>query len=320
MSEIQEKTQKNLKCKCGKEAIIFRPYEGRALCKEHFIYSFEKKVKKTIREFKLVEKNDKIAVGLSGGPDSSTLLFLLNKFFRERKDIEIFAIFVNEGIPNYREKLLKWAKILCNNLEIPLHVFTFKKEYGISLKEIVGRKKIKEISPCTYCGVLRRDVLNRRARELGATKLAIGHNLDDEVESILMNYMKGDLQRLARLGPKTAIISSDKFVPRIKPMIYIPKKEITLYAKLSNLKTMPKACPYGGESFRFEVRDFINKMEEEHPTTKFSVLNTFLRIHPSLLKSFKGESKKLRGCKICGEPTNREICKKCELLKRIGAI
>ncbi len=317
MPEITNEIIDKTKCRCGKEAVIFRPYEGHALCKDHFLHAIESKVKKTIRQFKLVEKNDKIAVGLSGGPDSSVLLYLLNKFFKDRPDIEIFAIFINEGIPNYREKLLKEAKKLCKRLEVKLYDFTFKEDYGIGLDEIVEKKKGTGLSPCAYCGVIRRDILNRRSRGLNATKLAIGHNLDDEVEAIMMNYIRGDLQRLVRMGPKTTLRASPDFVPRIKPLLYLPKKEITLYAQLRNIKVMPKECPFGGHSHRFEVREFINDMEEKHPTTKYSILNTFLRIHPAILETRKGESKNLKKCERCGEPTNHKLCKTCQLLESV---
>ena len=118
--------------------------------------------------------------------------------------------------------------------------------------------EIKE--PCTYCGVGRRWVLNRKARELGATKLAVGHNLDDEVQSVLLNYMRGDLPRASRMGPVTDWSRrkkfGEKFVPRIKPLRELPEKEIALYVLLKGYDIKWDECPYAS-GVRFD--DDLNK-------------------------------------------------------------
>ena len=108
----------------------------------------------------IIEKNDKICVALSGGKDSSLTLYLLHKFFGERPDIEISALTVDEGISGYRQESIKIAKSLCKKLGVELHIVSFKGEFGKSLDEIVKNKKARV---CTYCGVLRRYLLNKSA-------------------------------------------------------------------------------------------------------------------------------------------------------------
>jgi uncharacterized protein (TIGR00269 family) len=299
-----------MKCKCGNEAVIFRRYEGRPWCARHFSRQLESKVKRTIKEKKLIEKEDRICVGLSGGKDSSLTLYLLKKFFEKRKDLEIFALFVDEGMRGHRDIGLKIAKKFCKNLDTELHTTSFKEEFGKTMDGVV---KISPLKSCTYCGVLRRYLLNKKSRELKATKLAVGHNLDDELQSIFLNYLKGDINKLLRVEVKP-VVKNKKFIQRIKPLRNIPEKETALYCLVNNLEVQLKHCPYTGESVRFDVRDFLNEMEEKYPGIKFTSIGLYDAIAPGLREYF-GKKVKLKECEICGEMTSRKICKTCELLK-----
>lgn len=305
-----------MKCySCGNKAVVYRKYEGRAWCKRHFSRQLEKKVKRTIGKGNLIEKNDKICVALSGGKDSSLTLYLLDKIFGERPDIDIVALIIDEGIPDYREESIKIAKELCKKLNIEHRIATFKSKFGKSMDEIL---RDKEAKACTYCGVLRRRLLNKKSRDIGATKLAVGHNLDDEVQSIFMNYLRGDLNRLLRLGAKPMVVEREEFVTRIKPLRNIPEKETTIYALLNGLKVHRSVCPNVKESLRNDVRIFLNLMEEKYPGTKHNIISFYDRLRPALRKCFKDEGGEVRECPKCGELTSRKICKVCELLEGLG--
>ncbi|MBN2043189.1 MAG: TIGR00269 family protein [Candidatus Aenigmarchaeota archaeon] len=300
------------KCRCGKRIVIFRKYEGRGLCRYHFIRSVEEKAKKTISKYYSVGRNETIAVGVSGGKDSTALLLLLHRIFGKRTDIRMFAISIDEGIPGYRDESLQIAKKLCKKLGIKHHIFSFKEEFGKPLHEKVKNiRKKKEGGPCTYCGVGRRYLLNRKSRELGATRLALGMNLDDEIQGILMNYMRGDLIRLSRMGGH--VVKDSLFVPRIKPFREIPEKEVGLYAFLNSLEIQEDECPLL-EGPRFKVRDFLNELESESPGTKFSIIKSYDRLLPSLRKGMKTGGYMVDKCTKCREPTSsQKVCKTCEL-------
>ncbi len=312
-----------MKCSyCPKPAVIFRRYEGRALCRRHFIHSFEKIVKRTIRENNLIGRGRHIAVGLSGGKDSSAMLSLLHSIAKENRNMKLFAILINEGIKGYRTET--HAKKLCKKLGVPLHVAYFKKEFGKSLDEIVKnhRKKHKKptgednLKACTFCGVIRRHLLNKTARKIKADRLAIGHNLDDEAQAIMANYIRGDMLRGVRLGANAFTAEDERFVPRIKPLREVPEKEVALYAILKGLPADFGECPYAEESFRWSIRDILNGLEEKYPGTKFSVVRTFDRLKPALQKTVSGG--KIGTCSSCGEPASRKVCKVCELTKIAG--
>jgi uncharacterized protein (TIGR00269 family) len=301
-------------CKCGKKAVFRRRYEGTRLCRQHFLESVEGKVRRTIRKGRMIERNDRIAFALSGGKDSTAALRMLHGIFGKREDLEFFAISIDEGIPGYRVESLKIAKRLCKRLGVKHHVFSFEEEFGRPLEEVVrkaGKSDKWEGTACTYCGLARRWLLNRKARELGAMKIVFGMNLDDEVQGIMMDYIRGDLVRLSRMGGEP-MLRNRLFVPRIKPFREIPEKEIGLYALLSGLEIQEKECPYI-EGPRFRVRDFLNELEAESPGTKFSVLNTFAKLLPSVRELVKSGGIELVRCERCGEPSSQRICKTCEL-------
>ena len=303
-----------MKCSfCRNKSVYFRRNEGHHYCKNHFIKNIEKRVKRIIRVNKLVENGDRIAVTVSGGKDSTNVLFLLNKIFKNNPKIKLFAITLDEGIKGYRDKSVKKSEIFCKKIGVKQYIFMFKKEFGFTVDKL--SKKMKS-GYCGSCGLLRRYLLNKKARELKATKLATGHNLDDECQSILMNVLKGDLLRLVRGGPMPLLTRYKMFVPRIKPLITIPENESELYAKLNNIPFHPKSCSYSVDNpLRGGARNFLNNLEETSPGIKYSLYESALKIMPFVRTKFKVG--KIGSCKKCGEPSSQEVCKVCELLKGI---
>ena len=304
------------KCK-KKPAIFFRKYSGEKLCKKCFLISVENRIKSTISRFKMFKEDDRIAVGVSGGKDSIVLLYVLNKIEEKFPDSELIAITIDEGIKGYREESLKIARKIARSLAVKHVVFSFQDFFDYTLDQIVEKSLNGglKLAPCTFCGVLRRKALNLAAREVHADKLAMAHNLDDESQTILINLLRGDVERLARLEPAQFFIHP-KFIPRVKPLLEVPENEVTLYAYLRELDFFSNPCPYAQYALRGDIRDFLNKMEEKRPGTKFTILNTHLKLLPILKQAFR-KKVSLKECKICGEPTPHEICKACELLQKL---
>lgn len=296
-----------MKCqRCPKSAVIYQKYSNAHLCKSHFIEDVERKIKRDIRKFKMIGRDDKIAVAVSGGKDSVVLLYILHKIFKDRPDLEIFAITIDEGIKGYRANTLSHAIKLTNELGIAHTVNSFEEEFGTTMDALVIKK---EHAACTLCGVLRKNILNKAARELGADKLAIGHNLDDESQTILMNYMRGDMDRLGRMLPGSI---QPGMVPRIKPLRSIPEKEVALYGFLNDLPVSIDECPYAGDALRNEIREMINNYEVRHPGTKYSLLGGF----ETISKTLRPPVTEIFKCDKCGEPSSEKVCKTCRLLGR----
>ena len=306
----------NMKCKCGKKAVYSRKYEGNHLCKSCLIKSIESKAKRTIRKYKMLDVGDKIAVAFSGGKDSSSALYILHNIIEPRRDMELFAILIDEGSGEYRKRTLEKAKVFCKKIGIKYHVYSFKEEFGKTMKQKVKEiknSKIKE--PCTYCAVGRRYIINKAARELGATKIATGHNLDDEVQAALLNYVRGDMARAARMAAVTDLSRSKElgelFIPRIKPLREVPENEAALYAKFKGFDISKGECEFAG-GVRFDTEVFVNDMEAKYPGVKFSILETFDKLNP-YMRQLAEKSGTIKRCKICGEPGAKDVCKTCEL-------
>ena len=308
--------QKNCTACKHRSAFFYRPYSGQYLCKKCFTESIDKKVRATIAKNDMFTFHDKIAVAVSGGKDSLTLLQILANMEKLRPKATLMAITVDEGIKGYRDESMKLAAAKCNELGIQQHVVSFEELYGCTLDELVAnnkQRKDNELTPCAYCGVLRRRALNVAAREVAASKVATGHTLDDETQTILMNVLRGDLERLTKVKPVTDEVHPS-FVRKVKPLCKIPERESALYAYVKKINFQSTPCPYASQAYRNDVRTTLNRMEEKYAGTKFTVFNFAERIQPALEKL---ERKTTYGeCRECGEPASDALCKVCELLKK----
>ncbi len=297
---------------CCKDLPIIELPAGEKLCRNHFTGYFESKVFRTIRQFNLLGREENLGVALSGGKDSLTVLHILKMLSAQNPRIRISAIAIDEGIHGYRDKTLEKARDFCRKSDIKLNVFSYKEEFGQTLDEML---KILDVKPCTICGIFRRYLLNKKSRELNLTKLATGHNLDDECQSILMNQFKNNIAASARLGPKTGIAKDENFVQRIKPLYLCTEKEATAYAFVNGLLDDFNECPNAVHSFRAQVRDMLNGMEQKFQGTKHSIVNSFLETLPLLKEQFGSGS--VKTCSKCGEPSANESCNACIYLNKL---
>ena len=299
-----------------REAFYFRPYSGQRLCKKCFAASVESKVRATIAKYKMLTFNDKIALAVSGGKDSISMLHILTKMKQTRPKATLVAVTVDEGIKGYRDEALEIASEECKKVGVDHHVVSFKQLFGFTLDEIVRQKGAggeEKLTACAYCGILRRRALNIAAREVGANKIATAHTLDDEVQTILMNIFRGDLARLAKGKPVTDEVHP-KLVQKVKPFCEIPEKESALYAYTKKTKFQASPCPYASEALRNDFRHMLNKMEEKHAGTKFMIFNSLERLRPAL--EANSDYSHLNLCAECGEPSSGVLCKVCEILKQ----
>ncbi|MBN2477995.1 TIGR00269 family protein [Candidatus Micrarchaeota archaeon] len=303
-----------MKCsKCGGYAVITLHYSQTHLCRKHFMQMFERKFKRTVREFGMIKKGEKIAVGLSGGKDSTVLLHLLYKLSKKHP-FELIALIVDEGTGEYRKKLIENAKRECNILGISFKIVSYADFVGFTLNDAVGKNK--QVNPCSLCGVIRRRLLNKAAKEAGADKIAIGHNLDDAVQTVFMNLMRNEPLRLLRYNEP--LVNSPEFVQRIRPLIRIPEKEIAVYALLNGINTGESECPYAQYSLRKEIKHKVNEIEEKYPGTKLKIFSSFLQMEKLMRQSVSDKDFVLSKCKKCGELTSSDVCMLCRMLDSIS--
>jgi len=274
---------------------------------------FERKVKDTVQKYQLVTKKDKIIVACSGGKDSTTVLYLLNKF-----GYNVEALIIDLLIGAWSEANLANLKKFCKEHKIKLHVINMRKEFGCSICYIrTGIQERIKLKNCTICGVIKRWLMNKKARELGATKLATGHNIDDEVETLIMNFLTGNPKLLCGMGPLKDAVGDNKFVNRVKPLYFCTNADVRKYSQESGFPVLYDPCPCSVTAFRREVRRWIADFEDENLMDKELLVRNFLKISPKLKGSIKSDDA-LKHCKVCEEPSRNDLCKRCELIKILG--
>jgi len=300
---------------CGREAVYQRPYSGVSLCRRCFSQSIEQQTRHTIARFTMFRPDDHIALALSGGKDSVSLLHVLHAIEDAFPRSTLSAILIDEGVEGYRAEAKAIAQENCARLNVPLHVYSFPTIFGSSLDEIAEAATARgSLSVCSYCGVLRRQALNVAAKAVGASKLALAHNLNDEVQSMVLSLLRGDLAGLARTHPVLEVVEG--FVQRVKPFCRIPEREIAFYAHVAGVRFQRTPCPYRESSMRSDVRRFINGLEDQHAGITFSIAKTLNKIQGALpaVEALKG----MRHCQRCGEPAAGMTCRACQALDELG--
>jgi uncharacterized protein (TIGR00269 family) len=322
--------------KCGDEAVMHAAYSGLHLCETHFCASVEKRVRRRIREDNLLpddatpEDPETWVIGLSGGKDSVVLTDILEETFRADPRVELVALSIHEGIEGYRDESLAASEELTADLDIQHEIVSYDDEFDVRMDDVVEDDP-ENMSACAYCGVFRRDILSRYATELDADKLLTGHNLDDEAETALMNFLEGDVQKIAQqfdasLGPFEGGESdltredSESFIPRAKPLRDIPEKEIALYAHVQDLPAHITECPHAEEAYRGEIQELLYELEERHPGTRHSIMAGYEELAGLAASDNRGDEGTLDECRQCGSPTSGDLCRKCGLLDALEAV
>lgn len=315
--------------RCEREAVMHAAYSGAYLCESHFFESVEKRVRRRIREDGLLsgdatpDEPETWLIGLSGGKDSVVMTHLLHETFEKDPRVELVTMTIHEGIEGYRDESVDACLELVDDLDIHHELVSYADEFGIQMDDVAVEDP-KNMAPCAYCGVFRRDVLSRYAAEYDADKLLIGHNLDDEAETALMNFLEGDVDQIAKhfdasLAGFDERSDQDSFVPRAKPLRDIPEKEVALYAHLKDLPAHISECPHASESFRGKVQDLLLSLEEDHPGTRHSIMAGYEDLARLAAPEREVNDTTHGECEECGAPTTGTVCRKCELLDALGA-
>ena len=253
-------------------ALIIRPKNHQKLCKPCFIFLFETEIHNTITANTLFRPGERIAIGASGGKDSTVLASVLRTLNeRHNYGLHLVLLSIDEGIKGYRDDSLKTVKRNAIQYDMPLSIVGYDELYGWTMDQVVSQ--IGKKGNCTYCGVFRRQALDRGAARLGIKHVVTGHNADDVAETVMMNLLRGDLPRLSRATSiVTASAASD--IKRSKPLKYAYEKEIVLYAHHKGLDYFSTECIYSPEAFRGSARTLIKNLERVRPSAILDVVKS----------------------------------------------
>ena len=229
-------------------------------------------MRKAIEDYNMIEENDKIAICLSGGKDSITMLHAfkaLQRFYPKKFDI--IAVSINPGFEFFDTKFLQ---DMCDKLEIPLFI------ENSHAQEIVFEIR-KEKNPCSLCANLRRGTINSIAIREGCNKIALGHNGDDVLETFLLNlFYTGSINTFS---PVSYMDRSG--ITLIRPLIYTPEKETKRFVKKNNLTVMPKVCPMDGTSKREDMKQMLFSLKKDIPMVRANLFGAIKRNLPDWKKN-----------------------------------
>lgn len=300
--------------KCNhKNAVYHRRYSGEILCKSCFMNSIEKKTLQTISKYSMIGFNQKIAVGVSGGKDSLTLLQILKKISK-RNNNEIIAITIDEGIEGYRDESLSLVKNFCKEKNISLRIFSYKDLFDSSMDDAIMKRPSNKFSSCSICGTFRRRALDIASQSVNAEVLATAHNLDDYLQTFMINLFSGDVSRIGWMYPQP--IEYNNGIKKIKPFVELYESEIVFYAFHSGIEFQTDQCPYMNESIRSEFRLFFNDLEKIHPGIKYNCYKSMNKISKIIKTTEKNEHVK-NTCINCGETSSNSICSVCTTIQML---
>lgn len=221
--------------------------------------------RRAVDDYEMIREGEKIAVGVSGGKDSLTLLCALADLRRfYPKKFELCAITIDMGFEGDMD--FSAIRTLCESLEIPYHIIPTE------IYKIIFEVR-KEPSPCSLCAKMRRGALHKAAKELGCTAVALGHHFDDVVDTFMLNlFFEG---RLGCFSPVTYLSRMD--ITLIRPMIYMPEKDIRYFAQKAMLPVITSPCPADGNTERAEMKKLLSDLERKNKGLRYRIFGAIQR-------------------------------------------
>jgi len=294
--------------RCNAKSAYYRIYSGESLCAKCFSRSLQEKTAKTISKYSMVKHGDRIAVAVSGGKDSLSLLHIMNMLC-EKHGSTVCAVTIDEGIDGYRDESLGIASRFASQLNVEHKILSYKELYGISLEDSLQLRKGRRMSSCSICGTFRRRAIDIAAETVGANVVATAHNLDDVLQTFLINILAGDVERIGWTYPEPVEYANGQ--RKIKPFTEIYEHEIAFYALVNDIPFQAEECPHMNEGIRTEIRDFLNKLEKEHAGIKYNAYNTMVKLAKRVKDSASKEHNK---CVLCGRDSTNKVCSVCSMM------
>ncbi len=294
---------------CGAPAIARIEYARAWFCEKHFLEFIDRKVRRALERYSMLGHGRRIVVAVSGGKDSAVLLYVLAKLGKEL-GIELHALHIDLGIEGYSEKMVEAVRRLCNELGVPLTIYSLPRELGFSVVDL-ARKLRRNL--CSVCGMVKRFVLNAAGVEMRAV-IATGHNADDIASYAIKSLIVQDYASLSKLVPVNEGIEGIA-APRIKPLYDVYEDEARLYAELAKVIYDPSECPYvDREAIEFLAKEFLERVERRSPGIKMSFLRKLAVEAPKLRTVVGGEE--VGRCDACGLISMGSRCAFCRATEK----
>ena len=304
-----------MKCRtCGQKAVVNMRQHKLALCKEHFLEWIPEQTERFIEKYGMFTHEEKVLVAVSGGKDSLSLWDILQRLGYQADGLYI-CLGIDEGL-NYSSESQRLTENFAAEHGLKLHIVDIQKEYGATIPEFALRSHRGRGKPCSVCGLVKRHVMNRIARDLGYDVLATGHNLDDEAAVLFGNTLSWAGEYLLRQGP--VLSETWGLARKVKPVCRIYEREMLAYALLQGIEYIYDECPYSIGSTSIYYKQLLNKLESDRPGAKQSFYLSFLEARNSgLFAEREDVQAELHSCPNCGQPTSAPgLCSFCKMMSR----
>ena len=225
-------------------------------------------------------------------------------------NFRIKVITIDEGIPGYRNEALEIVENFCKKLNLEFKVYSYKDLFEITLDEALELRENEKTSSCSICGTLRRRAIDFAAKDIGADVIATGHNLDDTLQTFVINMLSGDTNKIGWMDPDT----SSNVLRKIKPFCEIYESEIVFYAFTNDIPFQSEPCPHMNEGIRTEIREFLNSLETQHSGIKNNLYQSILKVS-QIVKNSNSKEKVI--CKKCGSECTGNICSVCNIVLKL---
>jgi len=285
-----------------------------ALCKEHFLDWMPEQAERFIKKYEMFTHYEKVLVAVSGGKDSLALWDILSRLGYQADGLYI-GLGIDEGL-GYSSESQRLTQKFADERNLKLHIVDVEKEYGQPipvLSELTHRGKGR---PCSVCGLTKRHVMNRIARDLGYAVLATGHNLDDEAAVLFGNTLNWLGEYLLRQSP--VLPASPGLARKVKPLCRFYERDMTAYALLRGIDYVYEECPFAVGSKTTYYKELLNQLEAERPGAKMTFYIKFLEAREQGVFAEKEKVlATLTPCTKCGQPTSAPgLCSFCRLMER----
>ena len=304
-----------MKCrKCGTKASVHMRQHKLALCKEHYLEWLPEQTGRFIKKYEMFHHDEKILVAVSGGKDSLSLWDMLVRLGYQADGLYI-GLGIDEGI-QYSAESRRLTEKFANEHGLKLHVVDVQQEYGQPIPVLAERSHRGQGRPCAVCGLAKRHVMNRIARDFGYDVLATGHNLDDEAAVLFGNTLQWAGEFLQRQSP--VLPASPGLARKVKPLCRFYEREMAAYAVLRGIEYIYEECPFAEGSTSLYYKELLNKLETDKPGSKLIFYLRFLEARAQgLFAESARTSTDLHPCSNCGQPTsNDDICSFCRTIEK----
>ncbi len=305
-----------MKCKkCGIKASVHMRQHKLALCKEHYLEWIPAQTERFIKKYEMFRREEKILVAVSGGKDSLSLWDILVRLGYQADGLYI-GLGIDAGI-GYSAESHRLAEKFASENGLRLHVVDVAKEYGQPIPVLAEMSHRGQGRPCAVCGLAKRHIMNRIARDLGYDVLATGHNLDDEAAVLFGNTLQWSGNFLLRQSP--VLLESPGLARKVKPLCRFYEREMAAYALLRGIEYIYEECPFAEGSTSIYYKELLNRLETDKPGSKLSFYLRFLEARESGLFATPVESAvNLHPCPNCGQPTSTDdLCSFCRMVEKV---